>query len=290
MENYFQAKAALFTNAVPRADKTVAVNINDNYGTRLLAERAGRAGGVSSPDMAFGLFQGGDKKTAAPPGVSLLQGEILSLGTGGLHLRQRFRGQEWELKSPLVGSFNAMNLLGAQAVALGLGMTPGELALFRNFSGVPGRLERIGNADVFVDYAHTPDALVNAITALRAAGFRRVIALFGCGGNRDRTKRPLMGEAVCRHADIAVLTSDNPRREDPLSIMADVLQGMSGCVALYQEADRKKATALALNLLKPGDALLVAGKGHENYQITGTVKNHYSDREVLEELLVRCHT
>jgi UDP-N-acetylmuramoyl-L-alanyl-D-glutamate--2,6-diaminopimelate ligase len=241
--------------------------------------------------VAFGLFPGGGPKPPVAPrhceGAGLLRGEILSLGTGGLRLRQHFRGQEWELESPLVGIFNAMNLLGAQAVGLGLGMEAGELALLRNFSGVPGRLERIGKADVFVDYAHTPDALVNAITALRDAGFRRVITLFGCGGNRDRSKRPLMGAAVCGHSDIAVLTSDNPRQEDPLAIMADVLPGMSGCAALYQEADRKKASSLALDLLKPGDALLVAGKGHENYQIIGTAKNHYSDREVLEELLGR---
>jgi UDP-N-acetylmuramoyl-L-alanyl-D-glutamate--2,6-diaminopimelate ligase len=194
-----------------------------------------------------------------------------------------------------------MNLLGVQAVALALGQESGyepghecarklrldlsDLALLGNCPGVPGRLERIGAADVFVDYAHTPDALAKAIKALRDAGFARVITLFGCGGDRDRKKRPLMGEVVCEYADVAVLTSDNPRTEDPLAIMADVLPGMRSCNEFYQEADRKKATALALNLLTPRSALLVAGKGHENYQIIGTKKTPYSDREVLRELL-----
>ncbi|MDR1242842.1 MAG: UDP-N-acetylmuramoyl-L-alanyl-D-glutamate--2,6-diaminopimelate ligase [Deltaproteobacteria bacterium] len=284
MENYFAAKARLFTDAVPKADKIYAVNIDDHYGARLFKSCSAREKDPRSSGMAFGLRPDGREATDIPA-ANLLSGEILNAGTTGLHLRQHCAGREWELKSPLVGAFNAMNLLGVQAVALGLGLQVEELAPLQKFSGVPGRLERVGRADVFVDYAHTPDALVKAIQALRDAGFRRVITVFGCGGNRDRTKRPLMGRAACEYADAAVLTSDNPRQEDPLAIMADVLPGMRGKAEIYQEADRKKATALALNLLKPGDALLVAGKGHENYQIIGTVKNHYSDREVLEELL-----
>lgn len=136
-----------------------------------------------------------------------------------------------------------------------------------------------------MDYAHTPDALVNVLTALRGAGFARIVAVFGCGGNRDKTKRPLMGEAVARHADVAVLTSDNPRFEEPDAILADVLPGLAGAREVVVEVDRRKATERALAMLGPEDALLIAGKGHEDYQIVQGVKHHYSDQETVRELL-----
>nr|MDE7370591.1 UDP-N-acetylmuramoyl-L-alanyl-D-glutamate--2,6-diaminopimelate ligase [Desulfovibrio sp.] len=178
----------------------------------------------------------------------------------------------------------------AQAMALELGLMPAAMSALEDFNGVCGRLERVDNAKglhVFVDYAHTPDALVNVLTALRGAGFARIITVFGCGGNRDRTKRPLMGEAVARHADVAVLTSDNPRNEEPEAILEDVLPGLSGAREVVVEADRRAATAKALAMLGREDALLIAGKGHEDYQIIKGVKHHYSDQEVVRELL-RC--
>jgi len=132
-----------------------------------------------------------------------------------------------------------------------------------------------------VDYAHTPDALVNVQRALRDAGFGRLVTVFGCGGDRDRTKRPLMGRAVAENSDVAVLTSDNPRHEDPLAIMADVRPGLEKAAKAIEEPDRYKALCLAVGLLRPGDALLVAGKGHEAYQQVGDVKHPFSDVEAV---------
>ncbi len=279
MEEYFEAKARLFrpqaAGGVPLDGKACACNADDAYGRRILAERPGRIG--------FGLH-------ASPaPGSRHLKGTITSLTPAGIGLVMEFEGRRWELSSPLVGGFNAMNLLGAQALALALGHAPEEFASLAGFSGVPGRLERIGNpagAGVFVDYAHTPDALINALSALRDAGFRRIVAVFGCGGNRDRTKRPLMGEAVARLADVAVLTSDNPRHEKPEDIIADVLPGLASCREVVVEPNRRAALAAGLALVSgPEDALLVAGKGHETYQQIGDVKIPFSDQDTLRELL-----
>jgi UDP-N-acetylmuramoyl-L-alanyl-D-glutamate--2,6-diaminopimelate ligase len=143
-----------------------------------------------------------------------------------------------------------------------------------------------------VDYAHTPDALVNVLGALRALDFSRIITVFGCGGDRDRAKRPLMGRAVAENADVAVLTSDNPRHEDPLAIMADVRPGLRDGLAagatnltIIEEPDRYKALCLAVGLMRPGDALLVAGKGHESYQQVGDVKLPFSDVEAVGRAL-----
>ncbi len=274
MESYFRAKARLFLE-LPRADKVMAVNADDPWGRRLLELCPGA--------LSFGLGRGA-------PGRRHLWGELRASGTAGTHLHMRLDGEEWELRSPLVGAFNAANLLTAQAIALELGLRPAAMAALETFTGVCGRLERVPNPQglhVFVDYAHTPDALVNVLTALRGAGFGRIIAVFGCGGNRDRTKRPLMGEAVARHADVAVLTSDNPRNEDPKAILEDVLPGLAAAREVVVEPDRRTATARALAMLGSEDALLIAGKGHEDYQIIQGVKHHYSDQEVVRELL-RC--
>jgi UDP-N-acetylmuramoyl-L-alanyl-D-glutamate--2,6-diaminopimelate ligase len=275
MERYFAAKARLFLDpeqgGAPAAGKALAVNSDDAYGEKLL---------VLCPEaVSYGL---------KPRNGRHLRGVILGQSPEGLRLRMEFENHCWELFSPLVGLFNAMNLLSAQAMALALGATPDRMRALAGFCGVSGRLERIPNPDglaVFVDYAHTPDALQKALQALRSSGFTRVITVFGCGGNRDRTKRPRMGEAAAALSDIVVLTSDNPRKEDPLDIMADVLPGLAACKHLVQEADRRKAIELALNLMRPGDALLIAGKGHESYQIVGTVKYPFSDQQVVREVL-----
>ncbi len=136
-----------------------------------------------------------------------------------------------------------------------------------------------------MDYAHTPDALVNVLTALRNAGFGRIVTVFGCGGDRDRTKRPRMGEAVAQLSDVAVLTSDNPRHEDPEAIIHDVMPGLTLAREVIVEADRRQAIYKALSLVRPGDALLVAGKGHESTQQIGDVKYSFSDQQTIRELL-----
>ncbi|MBZ2173570.1 UDP-N-acetylmuramoyl-L-alanyl-D-glutamate--2,6-diaminopimelate ligase [Nitratidesulfovibrio sp. SRB-5] len=274
MEHYYAAKARLFTE-LPDADKACAVNADDAWGRRLLGEVEHAIG--------FGLDAGN-----AVSGRRFLHGEMVRNATSGLTLRMTCEGRQWELSSHLVGAHNASNLLAVQAVCLGMGLAPQDFASLADFTGVPGRLERIVNPrglDIFVDYAHTPDALENVLRALRAVGFSRIVTVFGCGGNRDRTKRPLMGQAVARHADVAVLTSDNPRHEDPEAIMADVLPGLAGAREVVSDADRARAIGKALALLQPGDVLLVAGKGHESYQQIGDRKVPYSDQQVIREIL-----
>ncbi len=281
METYYKAKARLFNGVseggFPLADKVRAINIDDPYGLRLLTECSALPG----VNIAYGLGMG------QAPGSRRLRGKILGISPKGLRLHMQFEGQEWELLSPLVGEFNAMNLLGVQAVALGLGVAARDLKILESLTGVPGRLERISGPEgreAFVDYSHTPDSIEKALKALRDAGFKRIVTVFGCGGDRDKTKRPIMGRAACAGSDVAVVTSDNPRTEEPMSIINDVLPGMAGCVEYYVEPDRKAATALAVSLMHPGDALLVAGKGHEDYQVIGKEKIYYSDQAVLREL------
>ncbi|MDR1489307.1 MAG: UDP-N-acetylmuramoyl-L-alanyl-D-glutamate--2,6-diaminopimelate ligase [Desulfovibrio sp.] len=278
MEHYFQTKAALFQapeqGGLPLADKACVINADDPYGQRLLK---------TLPDaLGFGLGVRGGR-----PEDRTLRGRVLSMGRDGLRLSMRFAGQSWELASPLTGTFSAMNLLGAQALGLALGLKPEDFAALSGFAGAPGRLERVPNRaglNIFVDYAHTPDALSKALGALRAAGFARVVTVFGCGGNRDRSKRPLMGAAVAELSDVAVLTSDNPRDEDPLAIMNDVLPGLAKCPRVISEPDRRAALALAVKLLNREDALLAAGKGHESYQLIRGVKHPFQDQTVLREL------
>ena len=275
MEDYFAAKAKLFTSrekgGLASPDTALAVNVDDAYGERLFA--------ANESILGFSLKRGGSR---------ILQGAILEQGRNGLHLRMAYDGDTWELHSPLVGAFNAANLMGAQALTLALGLGRKPLQALGTFAGVPGRLERVGNPQglsVFVDYAHTPDALQKVLQALRGAKFERIITVFGCGGNRDRTKRPLMGETAAALSDVVVVTSDNPRREDPFAILADIRPGLAKARSVIEEADRKKAIGLALDILKPGDALLVAGKGHEPYQIIGDTKYPFSDQQVVREYL-----
>lgn len=285
MENYFQAKRALFADA-PLKDKAMVINNDDPYGHRLLEEFPQALGtGIRTP-LA---------------GRPFLLSDVRRADTEGLSLRfhwQKNRDErlEWDLHSPLVGLHNASNLATVCGIALSLGFSVEDLACLEGFMGVPGRLERIpvpsdkpwlpgAGTGIFVDYAHTPDALSNVLRTLSQARFSRIITVFGCGGDRDRTKRAPMGRAVAELSDIAIVTSDNPRTEDPELIIDDIMPGLEGAKEVHRESDRRKALELAVSLLRPGDALLVAGKGHENYQIIGTTKHHFSDQEILKELV-----
>ncbi len=276
MENYFQAKRRLFVDDGGKAfsDRVMAIGTDGEWGLRLAR--------LAPEAIGFGLGP-------QPEGVRrYMRARVLSSDTAGLRLHVLFEGREWELSSPLVGNFNAENLLGVQAIAVGMGLSPEVFSCFETFCGVPGRLERIPNPqglDIFVDYAHTPDALVNVLTSLRGAGFGRIVTVFGCGGDRDRTKRPLMGAAVARLSDVAVLTSDNPRHEDPEAIMHDVMPGLASAHEVIADADRRQAIRKALAMLRPGDALLVAGKGHESTQQIGDVRHPFSDQQTIRELL-----
>nr|WP_281492025.1 cyanophycin synthetase [Desulfosarcina cetonica] len=204
-----------------------------------------------------------------------------------------------------MGDFNLENILSATGVALALGLAPVVIADgIRAGTCVPGRLERIregGERFIFVDYSHKPDALENAITTLRRLTPGRLITVFGCGGDRDRTKRPVMGEIAARHSDLSVITSDNPRSEDPLGIIEAIEAGVRRVCrrrwnagdlgaswtgpAYLVEPDRRAAIVLAIDAAQPHDTVLIAGKGHETYQILAGETIHFDDREVAREVL-----
>lgn len=274
MEDYARTKFRLFLDT-PRRDKAVALNADDAYGARLLSRLPQSVG--------FGLHP-----LVELPEHRLLQGRILEHSINGLILECTFGGHHWTLRSPMVGGHNASNLLAAMATALQCGLAAEDLQALETFAGVCGRLERVPNArgrHVFVDYAHTPDALENVLKALDMLRRGRLVVVFGCGGNRDRGKRPLMGRAVCRYADVAVLTSDNPRREDPEAIMDDVMPGLRNCKDVLRLADRRQAIAAALERMDEADICIIAGKGHEDYQIIGETKFPFSDQQVVRDVL-----
>lgn len=269
MQTYFDAKARLFLDGPARCARGL-VNVDDQYGRRLKTLR---------PDlMSFGL----DSADAD------LRAKILDAGTWGMNLGIEFGEEKWQFGTALVGRHNAYNLLSAVGAGRLLGLGFDQCACLARAKGAPGRLERVPNSrglHIFVDYAHTPDALEKVSSALKEMGFARLITVFGCGGDRDASKRPLMGQAVARHADVVVVTSDNPRTEDPESILDQIEPGLASARQVLREADRRKAIALALECMTPADALLIAGKGHEDYQIIGTEKSHFSDFEVVRECL-----
>jgi UDP-N-acetylmuramoyl-L-alanyl-D-glutamate--2,6-diaminopimelate ligase len=220
------------------------------------------------------------------------------LGPDGIHMRLGTPVGTIDIASPLVGDFNLANVLTAVGIALGHGISPSAIAVgVARLRGVPGRLEVVANeAGVLcvVDYAHTPDALERALDVLRPLTKGRLICVFGCGGDRDRGKRPLMGEAAAKRADITLVTSDNPRTEEPDAIIEMILAGVrrtgkaersasdlaQGQTGFHVEADRWAAISRAVALAKLGDVVLLAGKGHEGYQIIGTEKTHFDDREI----------
>ena len=267
MEAYFQAKKSLFS----LCDAGV-VNLDDSYGRRIVQE-------APCPIRSFSTSQDSADYTA----------KSIELRADGSSFAFVGSGMIARVKIPVPGEFSVSNAMAAIGACLALGCDLQKTtALLAGSHGVPGRFEVLKTGTPYTvirDYAHTPDALVNVLKALRGAGFKRIITVFGCGGNRDRTKRPLMGEAVARYADVAVLTSDNPRFEEPEAILRDVLPGLKEAREVLVEVDRHAATARALDMLGKDDALLIAGKGHEDYQIIQGVKHHYSDQEVVRELL-----
>ncbi|MBW2276779.1 MAG: hypothetical protein JRF63_04760 [Deltaproteobacteria bacterium] len=227
------------------------------------------------------------------------------LGIDGITARIVTPAGEADISSPLLGAHNLNNLLMALGICLQL-----ELDLTTVVGGlsglevVPGRLERVPGGPgftVLVDYAHTPDALATTLASLRSLTAGRLICVFGCGGDRDRAKRPLMGGAVAREADLILVTSDNPRTEDPTAIIEMIvpgvedtglarvgIQGFDGArTGFAVELDRARAIRLAVGSARPGDTLLIAGKGHEDYQILGTEKIHFDDREQARDALAQ---
>jgi UDP-N-acetylmuramoyl-L-alanyl-D-glutamate--2,6-diaminopimelate ligase len=277
LESYHAAKARLFLEYLPtggKPDPVAVVNVDDQAGAWLAARvgtRCVRVGRGASADV---------RPLEVETGLGGTRG-LLALGD----LRLPF-------VCPLVGAAHLENVLTAAATAWALGVPPEAIA--RGLAAVeppPGRLEQIAGPGftVAVDYAHSPDALARVLEVLRPLTRGRLITVFGCGGDRDRGKRPLMGAAAARLSDLVILTSDNPRTEDPLAILAEIEGGVraAGAGAYRVEPDRRAAIALAVGLARPGDLVLVAGKGHEDYQIVGTEKRHLDDREEVRRALER---
>ena len=280
MEAYFEAKARLFAAPLLEGDgPTAVVNGDDPWGRRL-AEQLGESCWRSSLVDPQAELQMADLQMTGQ-GVS---GRLISPAGSG------------PFRSPLLGRFNLMNLLQSVGVLLqrGLPLDP-LLEAVGSFRGVPGRMERVvvegaeaaALPTVLVDYAHTPDGLENALAASRPFAAGRLVCVFGCGGDRDRGKRPQMAAIAARLADRVVVTSDNPRTEDPDQILADVAAGIPSGTELRVERDRARAIAEAIAEASPADLVLIAGKGHEDYQILGTEKVHFDDREQAEQALRR---
>jgi len=198
-------------------------------------------------------------------------------------------GGKVEVDSPMIGRYNVNNLLAAIATAWSLGRDPQVfLTRLKSFTGVPGRMERIEEGqpyNVLVDYAHTDDALHNALSMLRVITPGRLLVVFGCGGKRDRAKRAMMMRAVQKFADHTFATADNPRGEALTQIFEDMKEGVSSPKSITWIDDRRRAISLALDTCKPGDCLLVAGKGHESYQEFADTVIHFDDRQVVRELI-----
>ena len=269
LENYFKAKADWFYDlaANPQGKKPVAViNIDDPYG----AELAGSLGN-KLPTIRFGFGVHCD-----------FRANNFRQNARGMEFELTAKGKSYLVRAPLIGRFNVYNLLAAIAAASACGIRPRDaVAALADAPQVPGRMENIGNAGgttVFVDYAHTPDALENACRTLRELSPRRLITVFGCGGDRDKTKRPLMAAAAARHSDACVITSDNPRSEDPLAIIREIEVGI-GNKQYRSIPDRAEAIALAVQGSLSGDIILIAGKGHETTQQFAEETIDFDDRK-----------
>lgn len=276
-EDYFRAKSLLFEGiAAENPGGASVVNADDAYGARLLEMLRARGAKV----LAYSIGGGGD-----------IVAEDVSLDSRGSSFTIRAFGGSARVESGLLGRYNVSNMLCAAGMALSAGIGLDVVAATLSSSRPRwGRLEKVGEirgASVFVDYAHTPDAIDKVLTALREITLGRLGIVFGCGGDRDKVKRPQMADIASRNADWCVLTSDNPRTEDPEAIMDDAEAGFSGNACPHLRiADRREAIKAAIDRLGEGDTLVIAGKGHETYQDIQGVKHPFDDRAVVIEL---CH-
>jgi UDP-N-acetylmuramoyl-L-alanyl-D-glutamate--2,6-diaminopimelate ligase len=271
-EDYFAAKLRLFEGTGAGAPDAAVLNIDDEYGKRL-------ADLVQNP-LTYGL-QSGVQLTA----------KKFQLTFDGVSFTAQTPNGKIEVESPLVGRINVYNILAAIGAAQALGLSNEIIASgIRDLKSVSGRFQPIALGQPFlvvVDYAHTDDALENLIRTARELNPKgRIITLFGCGGEKDRTKRPVMGEVAGRFSDLTILSSDNPKSEDPLKIISDIVVGLQKAHGKYMiEPDREKAIGVAIDEARAGDILLLAGKGHENYQILADRTLEFDDREVARRAL-----
>lgn len=275
MEDYFQAKLRLFAGLGPEG--RAIVNLDDPYGTRVAEATRARV-------WTYAVDRPAD----------LHAGDV-RISLGGLRFTAQTPAGAVALRSPLVGRHNVYNILAAVGVGLEQGIAlPTIAAGIAAMTNVPGRFERVEAGQSFtvvVDYAHTEDALFRLLTTAEAVKTGRIITVFGCGGDRDRGKRPQMGRVSAVYSDVVVVTSDNPRTEDPEAIIREIIPGVqaglreAGRGRYVVHADRRAAIEEAVRMAQPGDLVLLAGKGHENYQIIGTNKHPFDDRVVAREAI-----
>jgi UDP-N-acetylmuramoyl-L-alanyl-D-glutamate--2,6-diaminopimelate ligase len=295
LENYYQAKKRFFDEILPSSKKSrrsvIIINADDHWGQRLLKEL-----GTSVPVQTFGMDSVCDTTVTH-----------YTLSLEGIRADVTAGGRSFSVSSSLIGKFNLYNILSATAAAHSLKIPDDVIQKgIMNLQYVPGRLEKIivpGKPDVFVDYAHTEDAILRVLQNLSEFKKDKIITVFGCGGDRDRGKRPLMGSAATTWSDLTILTSDNPRTEDPLSIISQIEAGIckkslkkylpeeisngiaeKGYVVI---PERKTAIEKAVSLAGISDIILIAGKGHENYQIVGSELLPFDDRLVAREALMK---
>jgi murE/murF fusion protein len=291
MKTYFSCKQRFFTEFLGSSAKTASapavINVDDTWGQKL------------ADSLDYPVIRVGCRKTAdvtAKDIVDTIQGIC-----GRIFLKK----DAFSFASALTGLFNLENILCATGAAYGLGISPLHIQQgIADCKGVPGRLEKVSttiNRYLFVDYAHTPDALESTLKTLKQRAPKRLITVFGCGGDRDRSKRPLMGKIACQYSDVAIVTSDNPRTENPDQIVADIMKGITAAPlpngacdgpftmnsaplsGVLQQVDRKKALHTAVMISRPNDIILAAGKGHETYQITNSGTIHFDDKEQLRD-------
>ncbi len=267
MEEYFLAKKKMFTLYSNRA----IVNGDSEWGKKIIDDLKNK------DSITYGFKNYNDIKVLDY--IANLKGI-----EGTVKLKDRIE----KVFLPLLGKYNLYNLLACMGLIVCLQLSVDWSEVLKSFPGVPGRVEKIvnkKNLNIVVDYAHTPDALENVCKTLRELTDKKLVVVFGCGGNRDKSKRPLMAKAVSKFADMAIVTSDNPRFEEPEKIIEDILPGFSENYSYEVEIDRKKAIKRAIELLTPEDLLLIAGKGHEDYQEIKGIRYPFADKKVVQEIL-----
>ncbi len=289
MNEYLAAKSLLFRELA--ANKAAVINIDDASGGEIIKKTAARV-------ITYGMSRKADVRPTGSIGHSI----------SGLSFAAATPAGEIAIESSLVGKHNIYNILAAVGLGIALGFTcEAAAAGVKQMKAVPGRMEKVDAGQPFgvlVDYAHTEGSLISLLEAVREMTAQRVITVFGCGGDRDRTKRPKMGAAALQGSDLVIVTSDNPRTEDPAAIIHEIESGMASGVKVqgpgksaganisakpyYVIPDRSAAIALAIGLAEPGDVVVLAGKGHEDYQIIGALKHHFDDREEARKAIAKC--
>ncbi|MBQ7037046.1 MAG: UDP-N-acetylmuramoyl-L-alanyl-D-glutamate--2,6-diaminopimelate ligase [Clostridia bacterium] len=266
MENYMEAKAKLFSQS-----RHGVINLDDPWGEKILEK-------AECPVMTFGTKKAAD-----------LFGENIRLSERGVIVSTKLGGEKYEIRLGIPGMFSVYNALSATAACLGMGIPMDDILKGLVLAkGVKGRAEVVPLSapyTVLIDYAHTPDGLENIIKTVRGFAKGRVITMFGCGGDRDRTKRPIMGEVAASLSDFSVVTSDNPRTEDPMAIIRDIEEGLSAYKDKYHVvANRKEAIRYAMGMAREGDVIILAGKGHETYQILKDETIDFDERAIVKEI------